>query len=124
MNRNACDDVDGSGCAHLVIVGGREKRQHDLVILERFVALAGGREARIFVRTAASSRHDDLWAQYEAAFRALGVRHLTTRHGAAAATHHDRRGPAIASRGGIAAQRAAIVPDRPPQPCPSDEHVD
>ena len=78
MNRNSCDDVDGPGCGHLMIVGGHENRQHDMVILERFVALAGGPEARIFVLTAASTRHDDLWAQYEAAFRALGVRHLTT----------------------------------------------
>ena len=78
MSRNSGDAVDGSGCGHLVIVGGHENRKHDMVILARFVALAGGPEARIFVLTAASTRHDDLWAQYEAAFKALGVHHLTT----------------------------------------------
>jgi len=78
MSANRRDDADGSGCGHLVIIGGHENRQHDMLILERFVALAGGPEARIFVLTAASTQHDERWAQYEAAFPALGVRHLAT----------------------------------------------
>lgn len=63
---------------HLVIIGGGENREHDKVVLERFVALAGGPQAHIFVLTAASSQHADMWALYEAAFRALGVRHVST----------------------------------------------
>lgn len=78
MNPSTCDALDGSCTGHLVIVGGHENRKHDMVILDRFVALAGGPDAHIFVLTAASARHDDMWAVYEAAFNALGVRHVTT----------------------------------------------
>ena len=78
MNTHTRDAVDGSCTGHLVIIGGHEKRTHDMPILERFVALAGGPAARVFVLTAASTRHDDMWALYEGAFTALGVRHVTT----------------------------------------------
>ena len=70
--------VDGTCTGHLVIIGGRENRKQDMAILERFVALAGGPDARIFVLTAASRVHDEMWALYERAFTALGVRHVTT----------------------------------------------
>lgn len=78
MNPNRCDDEDGPCTGHLMIVGGRENRQHDMVILERFVELAGGPDAPIFVLTAASTRHDQMWDLYETAFTALGARHVTT----------------------------------------------
>ena len=78
MKSIACDAVAGPCTGHLVIVGGRENRMHDMVILDRFVALAGGPDARIFVLTAASSMHDDMWRLYERAFTALGVRKLST----------------------------------------------
>lgn len=61
-----------------MIIGGRENRQHDKVILERYVALSGGPQARIFVLTAASTKQAEMWALYEEAFRELGVRHVTT----------------------------------------------
>ena len=80
MNPSTCDALDGSCTGHLVIVGGHENRRHDMVILERFVALAGGHDARIFVLTAASGLHAEMWGMYEAAFAALGVRHVTTSH--------------------------------------------
>ena len=73
--------LDGGPCTgHLVIIGGRENRKQDMAILERFVALAGGPDARLFVLTAASRVHDEMWALYERAFTALGVRHVTTSH--------------------------------------------
>ena len=78
MNPDTCDVTDGSGTGHLVIVGGHENRKNGMVILERFVALAGGPDARIFVLTAASTRHDDIWQLYEEAFTRMGVRQVTT----------------------------------------------
>jgi cyanophycinase len=61
-----------------VIIGGGEDRRHDKVILERFVALAGGPQARVFVLTAASTEPAEMWAVYEKAFRDMGVLHVTT----------------------------------------------
>lgn len=78
MNPRIRDAAHESCAGHLVIVGGRENRKRDMVILERFVALAGGPDARIFVLTAASTRHDEMWELYERAFTAMGVRHVTT----------------------------------------------
>ena len=60
MKSIACDVVAGPCTGHLVIVGGRENRMHDMVILDRFVTLAGGPDARIFVLTAASTMHDEM----------------------------------------------------------------
>ncbi|MCL1090175.1 cyanophycinase [Shewanella profunda] len=78
MKNESSNAVDGPGIGHLVIVGGKENRTNDMVILERFVALAGGPDAKIFVLTAASDKHDDIWNIYENAFTRLGVRQVTT----------------------------------------------
>ena len=78
MKSIACQAVDGPCTGHLVIVGGREDRKRDMVILERFVALAGGPRARLFVLTAASTQHDAMWQLYQSAFTALGVHDVTT----------------------------------------------
>lgn len=80
MNQATRDAVDGPRTGHLVIVGGHENRKTDMVILERFAALAGGPDAHIFVLTAASNVHDEIWAAYQKAFTMLGVRHVTTSH--------------------------------------------
>lgn len=61
------------GAASLLVIGGSEDRVHGKEILERFVALSGGRGAAIVVVTAASRVGDKLWAQYDEAFAALGV---------------------------------------------------
>ena len=63
---------------HLLIVGGHEDREDDKLILGRFVELCGGPQARIFVLTAASTVHDEMWQIYLDAFKALGVEHLST----------------------------------------------
>lgn len=78
MKNEPNDTVDSPCSGHLVIVGGRESRNSEMVILERFVALAGGPEAHIFVLTVASKAHNEIWEVYEKAFTALGVRHITT----------------------------------------------
>lgn len=78
MKKDESYTVDGPHTGHLVIVGGNENRKSDMVILERFVALAGGPDATIFVLTAASNEHDEMWSLYEKAFSKLGVRKLTT----------------------------------------------
>jgi cyanophycinase len=58
---------------HLVIIGGHEDRKHDMEILSRFVELAGGREAKIVVISAASSVADEMWQIYDNVFGELGV---------------------------------------------------
>lgn len=68
MNQNIRDAVDGPRIGHLMIVGGHENRESDLVILDHFTALAGGRDANIFVLTAASKVHDEVWGLSEKAF--------------------------------------------------------
>lgn len=86
----------GAGVAgHLVIVGGHEDRKDDKVILSRFVDLAGGPEARIFVLTAASRVHDDMWAIYDQAFGDLGVAHRET---ARIESRSDAMDPSLAER--------------------------
>lgn len=93
--RDAVDAVDGPRTGHLVIVGGHENRKSDMVILDRFATLAGGPDAHIFVLTAASNVHDEMWEVYENAFTTLGVRHVTTSN---IATRDDAGDEAIAAK--------------------------
>jgi cyanophycinase len=77
---------------HLVIIGGGEDRKRDKEILSRFVELAGGKDAKIVVITAASSITDEMWEIYDQAFGDLGVRermhlHLQSRQDANSAEH-------------------------------------
>jgi cyanophycinase len=70
---------------HLVIIGGGEDRKRDKEILTRFVELAGGKDAKIVVISAASSIADEMWDLYDQAFGDLGVKnrvhlHLHSRH--------------------------------------------
>jgi len=59
----------------LVIIGGHEDRHGEKRIL-RAVADRLGDDGKIVVCTAASAEPDDLWEEYEAAFRALDVPHV------------------------------------------------
>jgi cyanophycinase len=75
------------GHGHLVIIGGHEDRQHDMQILSRFVELAGGKDAKIVVISAASTVAEEMWGVYDRAFGELGVErrvhlHLESRHDA------------------------------------------
>jgi cyanophycinase len=58
----------------LVIVGGREDKEGDRLIL-RFIAEEVGGE-KLVVATVASEKPDELWDVYERLFRGLGVRHV------------------------------------------------
>lgn len=95
MNQDTDNAADGPRTGHLVIVGGRENRKSDMIILERFAALAGGPDAHIFVLTTASSAHDEMWKVYENAFTSMGVRHVTTSN---IATRDDAGDEAIAAK--------------------------
>jgi cyanophycinase len=59
----------------LLIIGGAEDRCRGSGLLERFVELSGGEEARIVLVTAAAGVPDRVHADYERAFRRLGVSH-------------------------------------------------
>jgi cyanophycinase len=65
-------DRDNSG--HLMIIGGGESRNSDMHVLERFVDLAGGKDKKIAVLTAASTLHSEMWEVYDKAFSKLGVK--------------------------------------------------
>ncbi|EGM79045.1 cyanophycinase [Rheinheimera sp. A13L] len=95
MKKDCSTTVEGPRTGHLVIIGGKENRKSDMVILERFVALAGGPDANIFVLTAASDKHDEMWSLYENAFTSLGVRQVTTSN---IKNREDACGEAIAAR--------------------------
>ena len=62
-----------AGHGHLVIIGGHEDRTNDMQILTRFVELAGGKDAKIVVISAASTVADEMWRTYDRAFGDLGV---------------------------------------------------
>ncbi len=67
-------DVDGGGSpGRLLIIGGAEDRCCGAGLLQRFVDLAGGDEARIVLVTTASNMPEEVLADYERVFRKLGV---------------------------------------------------
>ena len=59
---------------HLIVIGGAEDKIRDRVILSRFVALAGGREARIAVVATASSFAAEVGERYREVFTDLADR--------------------------------------------------
>ena len=63
----------------LMIIGGGEDRTDNKIVLEKFIALAGGAQKPLVIITAASTVPDDVWDMYREAFDALGakeVRHM------------------------------------------------
>jgi cyanophycinase len=58
---------------HLIVIGGAEDKVRDRVILSRFVALAGGRDARIAVVATASSFAVEVGERYREVFTDLGA---------------------------------------------------
>lgn len=58
---------------HLIVIGGAEDKVRDRVILSRFVALAGGRDARIAVVATASSFAVEVAERYREVFTDLGA---------------------------------------------------
>jgi cyanophycinase len=69
------EDVDDGGTAgRLLIIGGAEDKFCGAGLLERFVELCGGDRARIVLVTTATGMPRQVHADYERAFRKLGVR--------------------------------------------------
>ena len=58
----------------VIIIGGAEDKVRDRVILGRFVALAGGRDAQIAVISTASSLGPEAGERYRAVSRSSGPR--------------------------------------------------
>lgn len=58
---------------HLIVIGGAEDKIRDRVILSRFVALAGGGEARIAIVATASSFATEVAERYRDVFTDLGA---------------------------------------------------
>ncbi len=64
----------------LFVVGGREARREDPLILEHFISRCGGPSARLLVLSAASSQPALRQCEYDEAFRTLGVRSVSFFH--------------------------------------------
>jgi cyanophycinase len=64
---------DGGHPGRLLIIGGAEDRCCGSGVLERFVELCGGEDARIVLVTTATGMPDEVHADYERVFSKLGV---------------------------------------------------
>jgi cyanophycinase len=64
---------NGVPAGRLLIIGGGEDRCCGAGVLERFVELCGGEQARITLVTTATGIPDEVHAEYERVFRKLGV---------------------------------------------------
>ncbi len=64
---------NGVPAGRLLIIGGGEDRCCGAGVLERFVELSGGEQARITLVTTATGIPDEVHAEYERVFRKLGV---------------------------------------------------
>jgi cyanophycinase len=63
------------GFGSLVIIGGREDKEDEKIIL-RVIAKRVGKGGKIVVATIASSQPEAMFSDYERVFRGLGVRHV------------------------------------------------
>jgi cyanophycinase len=64
---------NGVPAGRLLVIGGGEDRCCGAGVLERFVELSGGDQARITLVTTATGIPDEVHAEYEQVFRKLGV---------------------------------------------------
>src|SRR5918992_3084250 len=74
---------------HVIVIGGAEDKVRERVILSRFVALAGGPDARIAVISSASSLGPLAGEMYKRVFRDLGVREVHPIHAVTRAQAND-----------------------------------
>jgi cyanophycinase len=58
----------------LFIIGGREDKLNDRVILRTLAERIG--DGKLVVTTVASEHHEELWEEYEQVFRHLGIKHI------------------------------------------------
>ena len=64
---------EGERCGYIIPIGGAESKMRARAILERFVELCGGQEARIAIIPTASEL-EEMGPRYEALFEEIGVR--------------------------------------------------
>jgi len=76
MQYSAATMTDGT----VIIIGGAEDKVRDRVILNRFVTLAGGRDATIVVVSTASSLGTEAAERYRQIFTDLGVARIRPLH--------------------------------------------
>ncbi|MDT8903701.1 cyanophycinase [Anaeroselena agilis] len=65
--------IIGEGTGNLLVIGGNEDKQGDCVILRKFVAMAGGRDAMIAVVTTATEHPDETGEEYRDILTGLGA---------------------------------------------------
>jgi cyanophycinase len=65
---------DNSGRGYIIPIGGAEEKFHNPEILDRFIDVCGGKEARIAIIPTASEL-EDTGRNYEKLFRRIGIKH-------------------------------------------------
>ncbi len=95
------DPPGAKSAGRLLIIGGAEERGYGAGLLERFVELCGGDEARIVLVTTATGMPAEVHADYEQVFRKLGVDRTSELrlHGRADADGDDAAGMLAAATG-------------------------
>ena len=68
------DDISGTNRGYIIPIGGAEEKLNNPEILDRFVDLCGGLDARIGIIPTASEL-EDTGRNYEKLFRTIGVKH-------------------------------------------------
>ena len=68
------DDISGAQRGYIIPIGGAEEKLNNPEILDRFIEICGGKEARIGIIPTASEL-DDTGRNYEKLFRKIGVKH-------------------------------------------------
>jgi cyanophycinase len=66
--------IDGTERGYIIPIGGAEEKLNNPEILDRFVDVCGGKDARIGIIPTASEL-EDTGRNYEKLFRKLGVKH-------------------------------------------------
>jgi cyanophycinase len=92
-NMVATQGPSGPRAGHLLIIGGAEDKLRQRQILARFVALAGGPEARVAVVSTASSLGDEATELYASLFHQFGIPDV---RGLRPLTREDANDPAAA----------------------------
>ena len=68
------DKINNTERGYIIPIGGAEEKLHNPEILDRFLDICGGKEARISIIPTASEL-DDTGRNYEKLFRKLGIKH-------------------------------------------------
>ena len=81
--------LGGMAEGHVIVIGGAEDKVRERLILSRFVALAGGPDARIAVISSASSLGPLAGEMYRRVFTELGAAHVEPIHAVTRAQAND-----------------------------------